>query len=191
MPEREYAPGPVKGTLLSLRAYDEDDTKYGFFDCACGGERRARLRYVYVGYPARDQRHDRTTNCGDREKHSDKRSLLARTGRDDVLYKTAHDRLTRLHGKRPCARCGSEEAEWAYLWSSDDPRIQPEGFKDAGLVYSVDGADYAPLCRESCHGRWDAASKAILRGAPRGAVSLVHVAMKQAGRFDALTPIGG
>lgn len=187
MPKRKYVPGPVEGTSLSLRAYDEDDTNYGLFDCACGGERRARLRYVYVGYPAKRQKHDRTTNCGDRAKHPDKRSLLAKTGRDDVRYKTAHDRLTSRYGNLPCSLCGAPEAEWSYLWTSDAPKVQPEGLKDAGLVYSVDGTDYSPMCRTECHPRWERACKQVREGLPKGSPSLVHVALKEVGYLDHLT----
>lgn len=181
-PPRRYRPGPVEGTELTLLRYDEERTGYGYFACSCGNEKRIRLRYVFVGYPAKGQQHNRTMTCGDKTKHTDKRDKG-----EDVLYKTAHDRLTRRHGRLPCVMCGKPKAEWSYLWSAAVPKVQPEGFKDAGLVYSIDGNDYAPMCRAGCHPKWEAASKAILDRAPKGAASLVHVALKEVGYFDHLT----
>lgn len=180
---RKYSPGPVDGTELTLVEYDESDTIYGWFDCSCGERKRIRNRYVFVGYPAADQKHDRAINCGG-PAHPDKRSTT------NPAYRTVHVRLNKRHGPAstlPCGRCGEVgKGQWAYLWSSSTPQVQAEGLKDAGLVYSVDGEDYAVLCQEPCHGEWDRANRKVLAGLPKGAPSLVHVAMNEVGYFDGL-----
>lgn len=182
---RKYQPGPVDGTCLTLLRYDESNTAYGFFACECGNEKRIQLRYVFQGYPAAAQRHDRAKTCGDPSQHVDKRHKG-----EDIAYSTAHHRLVDLYGSAltlPCGKCRDiGDGQWAYLWSSEAPKVQPEGVKDAGLIYSADGSDYTVLCR-SCHSHWDKASSALLKGAPKGTVSGIHVALKAVGYLDNLT----
>lgn len=182
MPRRKYQPGPVEGTQLTLLSYDETNTSYGWFKCSCRRKVRKRMAYVFVGYPGEQQKHDRTTHCGG-PAHPDKRL----TG--DPIYNTAHKRMDREFGpakSHPCAVCGvAGTAQWSYMWSSSDPKVQEAG-KDKGRVYSINGGDYAPMCKEPCHGNWDRANQAISEGLPKDKPRLVNVVLAEIGYFEQL-----
>lgn len=150
---RKHQPGPVDGTELTFRGYDESQPTYGFFDCSCGGEKRTQLRYVFSGYPSPRQTHDRTSDCGDRTKHKDKRLVG-----DNVTFGTVHKRIVKARGSaktHPCAACGevSPGNQWSYRHSDPSPLVQGHG-KDRGMIYSTNLDHYWVLCRRH-HGQWD------------------------------------
>lgn len=164
-----------------MLSYDETNTVYGWFRCSCRRTVRKQLRYVFNGYAGK-QKGDRTTTCGG-PAHEDKRVAA------DPTYRTAHGRLDRAFGlakTHACTVCGATgKAQWSYLWSSSEPRLQQAG-KDKGRTFSLDGDDYSPMCKEPCHGNWDRANRKLLEGLPKASVSLVHIALSEVGYLDGL-----
>jgi len=68
-----------------------------------------------------------------------------------MSYSTAHDRIARVRGKaiqHKCCSCGGPARQWAYQGSDQ------ELVNEAGLRYSENPDDYAPMC-SSCHKRLD------------------------------------
>lgn len=65
-----------------------------------------------------------------------------------VGYSQAHDRLKHMR-LMPCSECGSTPSEIALI------RGRGDLIGERGMRYSLDPADYIPLCL-ACHRRYDA-----------------------------------
>lgn len=66
----------------------------------------------------------------------------------EVNYHTIHARMGNASEQR-CG-CGEQARDWAYQYTCPEPLYSPEGWP-----YSLDPADYLPMCRR-CHKRLDA-----------------------------------
>ncbi|CAL9298846.1 hypothetical protein SUDANB148_02976 [Streptomyces sp. SudanB148_2056] len=134
------------------------------FKCICGNVREMSINNVRTVRDGKPMVH----NCADRTKHPDPRRTST------PAYATVHHRKARLEGPasdHPCWLCGGPAEHHAFLHGTHDVLADETG-REAGLPYSDDPEQLAPLCR-SCHGRWDEAKQ---RTAGDG-LSLAHIAL--------------
>lgn len=86
-------------------------------------------------------------------KHYDESRRPPRTRKPGVSYYAAHAQMVKLYGRassHPCIICERPAEQWAYLHTAGSKEMT--GLR--GMAYSMDPADYAPLCRK-CHSRAD------------------------------------
>ncbi|MEU5221993.1 hypothetical protein AB0G55_04925 [Streptomyces toyocaensis] len=166
-------PGAVKhhegkrfpsGLVLAKRIPGDSDRAW--FQC---GEHVVKLLHIRAVVDGK------TVNCASRDHHPDPRCTSA------PAYSTVHHRKRASEGpasERECWRCGGQADDYAYLHGDPSPLVQLDG-KDAGMPYSADPEQLAPLCR-SCHRVWDET-----KGRTAGpGISLAHVALWNASHAE-------
>ncbi|KES07057.1 hypothetical protein BU52_10695 [Streptomyces toyocaensis] len=152
------------GLVLAKRIPGDSDRAW--FQC---GEHVVKLLHIRAVVDGK------TVNCASRDHHPDPRCTSA------PAYSTVHHRKRASEGpasERECWRCGGQADDYAYLHGDPSPLVQLDG-KDAGMPYSADPEQLAPLCR-SCHRVWDET-----KGRTAGpGISLAHVALWNASHAE-------
>lgn len=82
--------------------------------------------------------------------------------REEVAYRSAHDRVRRERGKakyHACSDCGGVASEWSYDGTDPDELTEDVRHRDGALrpvAFSLKPEHYSPRCR-SCHIKFDKA----------------------------------